>query len=125
MPESLADLASLQAVAPNVDEETGQARLDQASNLVRDEGDPEWDPATVPDRVADIVVEVARRALDNPGAHSQTSVGDVTVSYRGTGSQQDAVFLTKPERRAVRRAAGLVGQAVTLVSPWNGDTDAG
>lgn len=119
MAEPLATIAELQAKKSDADAALAAEWLEDASELVRDEGDAEWAADTVPDGVRRIVVEVARRAMENPGGHSQTSIGDVSVSYRGSGQQQDAVFLTRQEHRRVKRAAGRLARAVTMVSPWN------
>lgn len=91
--------------------------LQQASNLVSDEGDPEWDVDTVPDRAADIVLQVAYRAAINPDGHSQASIGDVSVSYRSSGGE-GAVYLTRREHRTVRRLAGTGFVAAQLADPY-------
>jgi hypothetical protein len=94
--------------------------LRQSSNLARSHGIDSWDEDTVPGRVADIVVQAAYRAYTNPDGASQKTVGDVSVSYSRTGLQ-GAVYLTKDEKRDIRRAAGRAAQAVVLVSPYSGD----
>lgn len=105
--------------------DTGQenraaALLEDASALVLDEGDPTWTSQSVPDRVKTVVLQVAQRVWVNPEGAAQTSIGSYSVSYGGRSASQGAVSLTKPERRAVRRAAGRSPLSVTLVTPWSG-----
>lgn len=105
------------------DAERAAAVLDDASALIRAEAGTDWlDEAEqlsgVPAVVEAIALAVAYRAFRNPDGVSQTSLGDASVAYdRGTG--QAAVYLTRDERRAVRRAAGttVIG-AIELASPW-------
>lgn len=95
-----------------------EAALDDASALVRDEGDEDWDSLTAPDRVVQIVLAAAYRAFTNPDALAQATSGDVSVSY---GTVPGAVYLTAAELRAVRRHAGGSGmQSLTLVTPYTG-----
>ena len=99
------------------------AILDDASALVRSEAGRDWVDgegalADVPAVVESVTLAVAYRAFRNPDGAAQTSLGDASVSYdRGDG--QAAVYLTRDERRSVRRAAGTsaVG-AIELTSPW-------
>ncbi len=99
------------------------AILDDASALVRSEACRDWldDEGAlhdVPAVVESVTLAAAYRAFRNPDGVSQTSLGDASVSYdRGDG--QAAVYLTRDERKAIRRAAGtsVVG-AIELTSPW-------
>ena len=100
-----------------VEETRADAALADASALVRDEGDPDWTEDDVPARVHSIVLQAARRAFRNPEGYSQSSIGDVSVSYSRSGAQ-GAVYLTRPEHRAVRRAAGRHMMATTLADPY-------
>jgi hypothetical protein len=120
--DPLATIEELDARVPQdvLNDDKAMADLEDASALVRDEGDPEWTVQDVPDRVRQIVLAVARRSLSNPDGYSQTSVGDVSVSYSRTG-MEGAIYLTRAEHRAVKRAAGRLAGSVTLVSPWNGE----
>lgn len=105
------------------DADRAAAVLDDASALIRAEAGTAWvDEAEqlsgVPAVAESIALAVAYRAYRNPDGVSQTSLGDASVSYdRGTG--QAAVYLTRDERRAVRRAAGTTAVgAIELASPW-------
>lgn len=80
-----------------------QALLDDASALIRAECEI---PDPTPDVIVAICLAVAYRAYKNPDATSQASVGDVSVSYSGTGSGT-AVYLTRIERTAIRKASGV------------------
>lgn len=95
--------------------------LEDASRLVLNVGDSTWTDDDVPDVVATVVLQVARRAFENPDGVTQKSVGDASVSYGGArqgGSTDGALYLTKEERRIVRKAAGVDLTAVTLESPY-------
>lgn len=94
-----------------------EAALEDASDLVLDEGDPDWTSATVPRRARQIVLSVALRVWRNPDGLSQSSVGDVSVSYSRTGVQ-GAIYLTKAEQRAVRKAAGRSFRAAQYQDPY-------
>ena len=123
----LASVASLGlrlgATLAGSDAERASAVLDDASALIRAEAGQNWvdeseELADVPAIVESIALAVAYRAFRNPEGVSQTSLGDASVSYdRGGG--QAGVYLTRDERRAVRRAAGTTAiGAIELVSPW-------
>ena len=105
------------------DAERGTAALDDASALIRAEAAQDWvddegDLAAVPAIVESVALAAAYRAFRNPDGVSQTSLGDASVSY-DRGTAQAAVYLTRDERRAVRRAAGTTAVgAIELASPW-------
>jgi len=115
-----------------VDDEADRAAdiLDAASELIRDTAGKTWvveDTGAleaIPRRVQAICVEVAYRAFGNPEALSQRSIGDSSKSYdRAKREGGEAVYLTKAEEAAIRKAAGDTGSSltsVTLVSPYNG-----
>ena len=94
-----------------------EAALEDASAIVLDEGDDEWTDQTVPARAKQVVLAAALRVWRNPDGLSQSSVGDVSVSYSRSGAQ-GAAYLTKHERRAVRRLAGRSFEAATYESPY-------
>ena len=127
MPPPLATVAALGLrlgiTLAGADAERAAAVLDDASALIRGEAGAEWLDAEgalsgVPAVVESVALAVAYRAFRNPDGVSQTSLGDASVAYdRGTG--QAAVYLTRDERRAIRRAAGTTAVgAIELVSPW-------
>ena len=93
------------------------------SQLIRSEAAVDWIDdsdalSDVPSVIEAITLAVAYRAYQNPTGASQTSLGDASVSYAREGSS-GAVYLTRDERKAVRKAAGIssVG-SIALVSPW-------
>lgn len=121
---SVADLSlRLGVTLAGTEADRAAAVLDDASALIRGEAGADWVDdggalIDVPAVVASVTLAVAYRAFRNPEGVAQTSLGDVSVSYdRGDG--QAAVYLTRDERRSVRRAAGTsaVG-AIELTSPW-------
>ncbi|MFA5517428.1 MAG: hypothetical protein WDA20_14210 [Desulfuromonadales bacterium] len=105
------------------------AILDDASALVRSEAGRDWVDdegalTDVPAVVESVTLAVAYRAFRNPEGLAQASLGDASVSYdRGDGHA--AVYLTRDERKAIRRSAGTsaVG-AIELASPWAMPADA-
>ena len=127
---SLEELTRRLGVALNeAEQERAQAALDDASALIRAEAATTWtdtaDPPTlanVPAIVESITLSVARRAYENPSAHADKRVDDISVTYdrrRGEG----AVYLTSAERRAVRKAAGVSGvSTIELEGAWPFDT---
>lgn len=98
--------------------------LDDASDLILEAApdDVTWsDETDTPSRVRSICIWVAYRAWSNPDALSQTSIGDVALSYT-RGGTPDAIFLTNAEMASVTRSAGGSGFVeATLVSPYSGD----
>lgn len=106
------------------------ALLVEASELIRDEAGMDWlnvdqtAVENVPPRVEKICLAAAFRAFDNPGALNQRQIGDSSKGYDRAGVPGgEAVYLTDSERRAVKRAAGgSTFTAVTMVSPYSGDT---
>ncbi len=126
----LPPLASLEALSlrlgvtlAGAEADRAGAILDDASALVRSEAGREWvdDEVVlldVPAVVESVTLAAAYRAFRNPDGVAQTSLGDASIHYdRGDG--QAAVYLTRDERKAIRRAAGTsaVG-AIELTSPW-------
>lgn len=101
----------------------GQACLDDASALIRNEASLTWvdeaeDLTTVPDVIEQIALAVAYRAFRNPDGTVATTVGDVSVSYSRENAAGGSVFLTRAEQRAVRKAGGRSGFGeIILESP--------
>lgn len=103
-----------------------QAALEDASSLVRNEAGKSWTDeahavldANIPDIVVSITLAAASRAFQNPQGATQSSMGDVSVSFSREGSA-GAVFLTKAEQRAIRKAAGRNAfGSIALVSPYH------
>ncbi|MCK9496597.1 MAG: hypothetical protein M0R75_14035 [Dehalococcoidia bacterium] len=114
----LPPLADLEALAARLgvsdliglDAGRGQAALDDASALIRQEADATWvddegQLEDVPDAVASICLAVAYRAYRNPEGTVQASLGDASVTYARTGGGS-AIYLTDYEIKALRRVAG-------------------
>lgn len=111
MPEPLADIAALEALLGHSltgdDLSRASAVLDAASALIRSEAGTDFEDA-VPAIVEQVCLWASMRAYRNPDGVSQSSVGDVSVSYR-SNEESGAVFLTRAELRQVRKAAGASG----------------
>lgn len=137
----LADLAALSerlglVLVDDHDEPTSpdgvraMAALSDASALVRQEAGQDYidadhdelDFGDLSQRAIDVLqsvtIAVAYRAYRNPDGTTQTSVGDVSVSYSRQGVE-GALFLTEAEKRLIRRAVGKSSAgAAGLQSPW-------
>ena len=112
-PDGVRALAALSDASALVRQEAGQEWVDEHGEL--DFG--ELSPGAI-DVIQSTTIAVAYRAFRNPDGTSQASVGDVSVSYGREGGA-GALFLTLAERRAIRRAVGVMAVGtVELVSPW-------
>lgn len=93
-----------------IDSGEAEALIEDASALVRDCVAPELDDVESPDTppaVVPVVVSMVRRGQSNPLGHSQEQLGDYGYS---TGGQMAAtLYLTRREKRIVRRAVGKLG----------------
>lgn len=133
---ALASISDLTARGADVsDSARVQAALSDASAFIRDVASPEdWldddgNLETVPDIIVAICCRSVQRSLDNPLGVTQQSEGIGSYNVAQTfGNASPDVYLTKAERNAVRRAAGLSSSlgAVTIESPYaprNDDAD--
>lgn len=120
---ALAQLADLEARMGVVAAAArARAALDDASALIRSEaGAEDWldddgNLEVVPSIVVTVCCKVAQRVLTNPDGVTNETIGSFSQSF--TSSSSDA-YLTKAERRLVRKAAGssLIG-SVELESPY-------
>ena len=93
---------------PDDDEPRAAVVLDDVSAFVKDlvDGDTatEWE-ADTPAAVVAVVCAAAGRAMVNPYQHASVTEG----SYTWRADNTSGVWLTKDERTAVRRAAGIPG----------------
>lgn len=103
----------------SVDSARAAALLEDASALARAEAGVTWTDETtgvvtgLPDVVASVVMNAARRAYVNPDMLQSESVAGWSGSY---SSSSPDVYLTKGERSIIRRAVGKSGlwsQSVT------------
>lgn len=112
---ALATLADLEARGVDTsDAPRAQAYLEDASALMRAEVDPvtwidddtgELD-ADRPEVLVGICCKMVQRATENPNGISSESVGEWQASYANASPD---LYLTRAERRLLRRAAGLGG----------------
>ena len=118
---SLAQLAVRLDLEPDEldDDARAAAVLEDASAAVRAAADgTSWVDENntlvdVPDRVVTVTLAVALRAYQNPTGATQKTAGDASISYGARSGS--AVYLTREERRDVRRAAGISGMSSTWV----------
>lgn len=125
---ALASISDLTARGADVsDSARVQAALSDASAFIRDVASPEdWldddgNLEAVPDIIVAICCRAVQRSLDNPLGVTQQSEGIGSYNVAQTfGNASPDVYLTKAERNAVRRAAGLSSSlgAVTIESPY-------
>lgn len=122
---ALATLSDLSARGVDVsDASRAQAALDDASALMRAEVDPvtwvDGDTGELeddrPDLLVGICCKVVQRSLENPYGVSSESVGEWQASYANASPD---LYLTRAEKRLLRRAAGMGGVlgSVGLESP--------
>ncbi len=104
--------------SPGTVEEQVQAFLDDASALANliafgtttadywDEADESGDNP-VPDSVVPVIVNMVRRALDNPRGLTGEQLGD--YQWQAAQGTQAGIYATRTERSIIRRAAGTLG----------------
>lgn len=95
------------------------AAIDDASALVVDHVKPELDdatPETAPAAVKAVVVNMVRRGLTNPRGLAQESLGD--YSYSSGGEQAASIYMTRREKRIVRRAVGKLGAGTVALEGY-------
>lgn len=108
----------------SIDSAQAQALIDDASALVRDAATPELDAVNAPDAPAGVVavmVNMIRRGLRNPLGHQSETLGDYSYAAGMGGGGVATLYLTRRERRLVRRAAGKLGASsltMTTDLPW-------
>lgn len=73
-----------------------------------------WEPNLAPDAVVPVVYRMVRRAFVNPDGMESETIGP----YTWRSGREPGIFMTKEERREVRRAAGQAMTSVTLQSPY-------
>lgn len=86
------------------------AVLLEASVLAAAEAGPvgeAWTADTVPAQVAVVVRRSAARVFTNPSGAAQTTTGPYSISWSSTSQ----AYLSRDEKRLVRRAAGRTGLA--------------
>lgn len=111
MADPLIDVAALEArLGYSVDVSQADARIEDASALVRDivSDDVALDP--VPSAIVPVVVSMVHRALDNPHGHESETVGNYTFR----GAKTAGVFATPDEVRAILRAVGKQSGLVSV-----------
>jgi hypothetical protein len=122
---SLPALASLNDLLPLVgsvtDDGRARALLAYASALIRTEAGEDWVDTDgnldgVPDIIKMICCKVVERSLSNPMGLTAEAVVNYRAEY---GNSSSDLYLTKQERRLVRKAAGsvLIG-SVELQTPY-------
>ena len=111
-------------VAPTGSEvKRAAAALEDASALVVAEAGRDWlnehdDLVDVPPAIVAVTIDIARRIYRNPDGVTQTSVGDVSVSYSREGGASGA-YLTRSDRAVIRRAVGRpTAGVVTLTTAY-------
>lgn len=120
--EALAERLGIELDPESADGLRAAAALADASALIRSEAGEDWldeygELLDVPAIIESITLQVALRAYRNPDAYSQSTVGDVSVSYSRPGGMA-GIYLTREERKAVRRAAGHANTSVPLDSTF-------
>lgn len=120
--EQLSDRLGIELDPESSDGIRAQAALDDASNLIRSVAGKTWeddhgDLDDVPAIVTSVTLAVAYRAFRNPDGTSQSSLGDVSVSF-SRGGAVGALFLTPTEEKAIKKAAGTTVTSVLLETDY-------
>lgn len=95
----------------DIDSTQAEALIEDASALVRDCVSPLLDDVEAPDTpksVVAVLVSMIRRGSSNPLGHTQEQLGDYGYS-QGGGDGIATLYLTRREKRIVRKAVGKLG----------------
>lgn len=96
----------------DIDSTEAASLIDDASALVREATTPELDDVEAPDApkaVVAVMANMIRRGATNPLAAAQETLGDYSRSMGGGDGGVASLYMTRRERRIVRRAAGKLG----------------
>ena len=94
--------------SPGTVEDQISAFIDDASALVLQIAnlDTDWTDSTVPAAVVPVIVNMVKRAVDNPRGLTGEQLGD--YQWQSSGGSQTGIYATREERRIIRRAAGTL-----------------
>lgn len=119
---SLVTLEDLEARSPfplsSRDREVAKAAIVDASNLVRHEGNPNWNPMNVPPVVKTVVRNSVSRFMNLLDGVTVSRAGDETEHYTDLQEKTGTVFLTEDEKETVRRCAGRGRSSMFAVSTF-------
>ena len=119
---SLITLEVLEARSPfplsSRDREVAKAAIVDASNLVRHEGNPNWNPMNVPPVVKTVVRNSVARFMNLIDGVTVSRAGDETEHYTDLQERTGTVFLTEDEKETVRRCAGRGRSSMFAVSTF-------
>ena len=119
---SLVTLEDLEARSPfplsSRDREVAKAAIVDASNLVRHEGNPNWNPMNVPPVVKTVVRNSVSRFMNLIDGVTVSRAGDETEHYTDLQEKTGTVFLTEDEKETVRRCAGRGRSSMFAVSTF-------
>lgn len=119
---SLVTLEDLEARSPfplsSRDREVAKAAIVDASNLVRHEGNPNWNPMNVPPVVKTVVRNSVSRFMNLIDGVTVSRAGDEVEHYTDLQEKTGTVFLTEDEKETVRRCAGRGRSSMFAVSTF-------
>lgn len=119
---SLVTLEDLEARSPfplsSRDREVAKVAIVDASNLVRHEGNPNWNPMNVPPVVKTVVRNSVSRFMNLIDGVTVSRAGDETEHYTDLQEKTGTVFLTEDEKETVRRCAGRGRSSMFAVSTF-------
>lgn len=131
MADPLITTTQLEARIGPVETNRAEAFIDDASAKIRrfiEPTDPESVFPVVPDDVPDdlvpIVVRIVHRALENPLGLASETTGNYTWR-RDAAAVNELVYLSDEDRSEIKETLGAPRggfAAVTLVSPYNGES---
>lgn len=101
--------------SPGTVEEQINAFIDDASALVLQIAalETDWTDSTVPAAVIPVIVNMVKRAVDNPRGLTGEQLGD--YQWQSSGGTQTGIYATREERRIIRRAAGTLSVATVAL----------
>lgn len=124
---ALAATSDIELRMGSVDASRAQAAIDDASALIHAETRGVWVDGgelvdDVPAVALTICCKIVQRVLTNPDEVTSETLGPFSQTRSGASAD---VYLTRSERRVLRRAAGINVGSVTLESPYETPLDRG
>lgn len=93
-----------------------EALIVDVSAEINEVADKTWTTSDVPATVVPIAVRAVMRGVDNPHGLESETIGAYT--WRDSGDSQTGIYLTRLERKKVRRAAGKLGVSDADLESW-------
>jgi hypothetical protein len=109
------------ALTTDAERARAEAALDDASALVRGEGNPGWVAGSVPQAVVAVVLTAALRVVRNPEGFVAETIG--AYNYRLPEQGALGIYLSEAEKQIVRRFRTTRGNGLWTQQLSRGDVD--